>query len=296
MVVTPTETFVRHPDVSVIMPTFNAQAYVGEAIASVLAQTLGAWELLVIDDGSTDSTVSVVDELRGKDARIKLLRTKSNSGPAEARNVGIAAARGQYIAFLDSDDVWFPQKLAHQLSVMSESGAAFCCAAYRILRDNQITAQTVHVPPVITYSRMLRGSVIGCLTVVYDTRILGKCRFDDGRSWIDGSIYRRWINKVGHEDYALWLHLLRTNEQRGVNNQYRFVGIDEPLAAYRVHDSSFSSSKKRAALYQWIIYRRSEKLGLLRSLYYFLQYAMSGVTKNLLRRSRHQRDDAPSLP
>jgi glycosyltransferase involved in cell wall biosynthesis len=262
--------------VSIIMPAFNSARHISEAIDSVVAQSYPSWELLVVDDCSRDTTPDIVKGYSRADQRIKLVSLDRNSGPAEARNAGIKLAQGRYVAFLDSDDLWFERKLEIQLRELQARGAAFCYSSYVIRKDGDNRERAYDVPPSVTYREMLRGSVIGCSTVIYDTTIVGKRFFQSGDDVLTKSWYRHFIDGIGHEDYALWLSILRDIESRkGIG----VVGIAEPLAIYRVRNTSFSSRKLKAALFQWIIYRKYEQIGIVKSILNFIHYGVKGVLK-----------------
>lgn len=265
------------PLVSVIMPAFNAARYISEAMASVQAQTIAGWELLVVDDGSTDGTVAMVMNAAVADPRIRLLATGGRGrGPAMARNLGLRASRGRYIAFLDSDDTWFPEKLAVQLRALAN--AAFCFSAYGLVQGQTPTGRVRPVPPSTSYQAMLKGSVIGCLTVVYDSAVFGKPEFPGAGDVKLAWPWNRWPGQIGHEDYALWLRMLRQAAQSSLP----VVGIQQPLAAYRLHAASFSASKAKAAAFQWLVYRYHERLGWLTSAYYFAHYIVRAMTRRAL--------------
>jgi teichuronic acid biosynthesis glycosyltransferase TuaG len=242
------------PRVSVIMPAFNSAPYIEEAIRSVQAQTVGDWELVVADDGSTDETAEIVRRMNDNDNRVKLLCLGGRQGPARARNAAIEAAKGRFIAFLDSDDVWKPEKLERQIAFMREQDVAFSFTAYDRIDEQGESHGTVQAPRPVTYRQLLSYCVIGCLTAVYDTEKLGKQFMPD--------IPKR-------QDYALWLQILKQLD--------RAWPIDESLAVYRVRRGSVSSNKLLAARHNWRLYRDIEKLGFVRSAYYFCQYAVRGV-------------------
>lgn len=246
--------------ISVIMPTYNSERFVSESIQSVLDQTYQDWELIVSDDGSTDGTVALVDHFQKSDDRIRLLSPNGNNGPAHARNLAIAAAQGRYIAFLDSDDLWKPMKLARQLEFMQERDVAFSFSSYDRIDEcgNFINTHWVHTP--VNYRGLLKTCVIGCLTAVYDTEKFGKVYMPDIRK---------------RQDFALWLRILKRTEKA--------VPLPESLAQYRVRKSSVSSNKLNAAQYTWSIYREVEKIGLLQSSYYFAHYAANGLINTYVR-------------
>jgi glycosyltransferase involved in cell wall biosynthesis len=272
--------------VSIVMPAHNSEKYVGAAIESVLNQTQRDWELIVVDDASNDGTSNLVSEFSARDSRIQVYRFERSVGPARARNLAIQHATGRYIAFLDSDDVWLPNKLEHQLRKMQESGAVLSFTAYKkVDADGQVGKTTIGVPSTVTYSDLLRTNVIGCLTAVYDTQALGKMYMPEDARRED---YRLWLQilklRTHHEDYALWLAILRRMfRDRGSVARKTVIGINEVLAYYRIHSRSVSRNKLRAAAMQWAVYRQVEKLSLLKSIYYFAHYAYHGYKKARLR-------------
>ncbi len=218
--------------VSVIVPAYNAAATIERCLASVQAQSCPDWELLVVDDASTDDTVQKIAAQAATDSRIRLLRNTANSGmPAVPRNLGIAEARGRFLAFLDADDTWEPAKLQVQIAAMKDSGEAISCTAYSVVDRQGNFLGSLVPPPLVDYAALLRANTLGCSTVVYDVEALGKCYFPE----------------VGHEDYALWLSLTA----RG----HRVLGVQAPLARYQKASGSVSANKFRVLGYFWRIYR-----------------------------------------
>lgn len=266
------------PLVSIVMPAYRAERHIASSIQSVVEQSHLDWELIVVDDCSPDATTDVVNEWSERDPRIRLIRMPKNSGPAGARNAGINEARGRYLAFLDSDDVWLPRKLEVQIAAMEVQNAAFSCTSYEVFKGHE-TIRTVHVPNLISYRRMLRGSVIGCLTVMYDTHLIGKRYFPNLDALIMCTSYASRLGHVRHEDYALWLDILSTRSRQGI--PVVCIGIPAVLARYNDGGGSFSSDKSSAALSQWIIYRRHIKLGLVSAAYNFVCYSFAGVIRRL---------------
>jgi len=253
-----------HCLVSVITPCRNCEAFIGAAIDSVRAQTLADWEMIVVDDASTDASAAIVADYAARDRRICLVPLPRPAGAASARNTAIASARGRYIAFLDSDDLWFPDKLAKQVAFMTAHNQAFSYASYRLIDARDGVLGVFTVAPSITRADLLKVSSVSCLTAMYDTRHLGRMYMPDIR--------------VGH-DYALWLEILKRVETAR--------GLTEPLAAYRINKTSLSSDKFRAARRRWWIYRRHERLGRAVSAYYFCHYAYHGLRKYGAARIRH---------
>ncbi|XZG70806.1 glycosyltransferase family 2 protein [Chitinibacteraceae bacterium HSL-7] len=255
--------------VSVVMPAFNALPYVTEAIDSVLAQTHGNWELLVVDDGATDGTRQVLEDYAARDLRIRVLATSGREGPARARNLAIAASTGHYIAFLDSDDVWLPEKLEKQLAAMRSTGAWLCYSAYYKIDAAGVKSAQPVVPPLwVDYRTLLKSNHIGCLTGIFDASALGRVPMPD--------IAKR-------QDLGLWLRLTRRIAAMGEDCRRRVLGLAEPLALYRVHAGTVSSSKGNAAAWQWKLYRDVERLSVPAAAYYFFHYAVRGFLKYRIR-------------
>nr|WP_295375578.1 glycosyltransferase family 2 protein [Pseudoxanthomonas sp.] len=248
----PEETDTR---VSVIMPVYNAEQTLLRSAESVLAQTFGRVELILIDDGSRDGSAAIIAELAARDDRVVAIR-QANAGVAAARNAGLRAARGTHIAFLDSDDWWVPRKLELQLARMRQTGARICYASYqRVAEDGRLLSK-VSPPLSVDYRRMLGSNHIGNLTGIYE-RGLGEASFQ----------------RMGHEDYVFWLERVR---QAGSAVR---VEDDEPLAYYLVRNGSVSANKLRAAGWQWRIYRQVEGLSAPRAAWYMIHYIRNALWK-----------------
>ncbi|MCI8492604.1 MULTISPECIES: glycosyltransferase family 2 protein [Anaerotruncus] len=242
------------PLVSVIMPMYNSEKTVELAIASVQRQDLKSWELIVLDDGSTDASAQIVEQIKSKDSRIRLIVSSINGGVAARRNDGIELANGKYIAFLDSDDCWKADKLHRQLELLQKTGAQLCYTGYCIQGLDGQTDQGYYPPEQTSYEEMLCENVVGCSTVLVEKSCLPCAPFS---------------SRFFHEDYALWLILLR----KGVC----FVGIPELLVNYRC--GGRSSNKLKAALKRWEIYRKQESLSILRAGKYLWSYAWRAKRK-----------------
>ncbi len=247
--------------VSVVTPMYNASAHIGETIESVRRQSHRDWEMWVIDDCSSDDSATVVENLARRDKRIRLVRLRENVGPAEARNIGIEAARGRYLAFLDSDDLWHPDKLQRQIEFMRAGSRLTYTAYQKISEDGAHLGRPIPARSEVGYAQMLNTNAIPCLTAMLDLRQVGK----------------HYMPLVGHEDYAYWLDILRD----GIVAH----GLDEVLAYYRVRAGSVSNDKLKAAGFQWRIYRRVEKLSLPRSLYHFTRYTFHGLKKQRINKA-----------
>ncbi len=242
--------------VSIITPTYNASDFLRETLDCLRAQTYTDWELLITDDASTDNTCEIVEEYIALDERIRLFRLKKNAGPAGARNHSVKNAKGRYIAFCDSDDLWTSDKLEKQIAFMKSNGYAFTYAPYHLMSETGIHIDTFLPREKVNYNDLLYTCDIGCLTAIYDASLLGRVYMVD-----------LW-NK---EDYALWLAILKRIE-------YAF-SYPEPLGYYRIRSKSISSNKIKTLKYLWEMYYRIEKLSFLRSLYLLLVYSMHGINK-----------------
>jgi teichuronic acid biosynthesis glycosyltransferase TuaG len=239
--------------VSVIMPAFNAEDFIAQAMESVVNQTHSDWELIIVDDCSNDRTASIIDSHARDEPRIVFLQQQQNQGVAAARNRALEAAQGEYIAFLDSDDYWLPNKLERQLAIMAEKGALICCSNYMRMDEKGNELGIVEPPRSIHYKDLLKSNFIGNLTGIYKAKELGKVFF----------------KSIAHEDYVAWLTILKSE-----NPAYC---IPEVLAFYRVYDQSTSSNKFKTVSWQWKIYREEEQLGFFHSLYlmfFYMYYAL----------------------
>ena len=177
------------PTVSIITPSYNSSNFIAETIKSVLNQTYQEWEMIIIDDYSSDISINIIEKYIKKDNRIKLLKLEKNVGPAYARNIGIKEAKGKYISFLDSDDIWYPNKLEEQIKFMQKNDLSLTYSSYETIDENNLKINIRFVKEKISYKDMLKSNHIGNLTGIYDCEKIGKYYMDN----------------VGHEDYTLWL-------------------------------------------------------------------------------------------
>jgi len=245
--------------ISIIMPSYNASKYIKESIQSVLEQTYTNWELIIVDDCSTDETPQILRDMEKRDARIRVFYEKENGGAAVARNKALEHARGQFIAFLDSDDCWKRNKLAVQLVFMKQYGFAFTFTAYEYMSEEGIPlGKRVVAPLEVTYQDLLKNTIVGCLTVMIDRNETGPIQMPTIRT---------------RQDLATWLGILK----RG----YKAYGINEVLAEYRVGNVSISANKWKAAQKTWFVYREIERLNLLKATWCFSHYAFHAVRKRL---------------
>lgn len=245
------------PLVSVIMPAYNAADFIEEAIASVRAQTIEEWELFVIDDGSRDQSYELALSFGQIDPRIKVLRNKENMGVSKTRNRGIAMASGKYIAFLDSDDVWYPEKLQRQLEVLHSTNAAITYCAYEIIGPSGENVKPDYlVPPMVTYQVLLKQNYIQCSAMLIKAELVKKYLFN---------------TEYYHEDYILSLDILKEGEIA--------AGCTELLLRWRYVANSRSFDKKRSAANRWKIYRNYLKLPFVHCVWLFIAYAIGGIKK-----------------
>lgn len=238
--------------VSIIMPAYRCRNTLLRAVDSVLAQSYPHWQLIVVVDACPDDCHEVLNAIN--DERVIVLHNQHNLGVALTRNQGIEYATGQYIAFLDADDYWLPEKLAKQVAVL-QAGHDIVFSAY--FREYHGGRKVVTIPTTTTWHTMLKSNVIGNLTGIYDADKLGKVL----------------QKNIGHEDYVMWLTLLKTASA--------VCGIQEPLAVYTVQPSSASANKLRAASWQWRIYRHELGLGFTTSAYYLIRYFFNAMAKRI---------------
>ena len=260
--------------VSIVVPVYNAGKYIENTIRMVEDQTFENWELVLVDDCSSDNSRAVIreylaarpeaaGEAKAPKGAIRLIEKEKNQGAAMARNTGVDAARGRYIAFLDADDVWLPQKLEKELEFMKRSRAAFVFTSYEFGDEKaEGTGRIVHAPELLTYRRALSRTVIFTSTVLLDTqRLCGA-----GKDLIHMPV-------VESEDTALWWRILRGG--------FDAYGLDEVLVIYRRPAGSLSSNKLKAIRRIWNLYRNQEGLSLLSSAYHFVFWAFRATARRI---------------
>ena len=239
--------------VSIIMPAYNCERFIAEAIQSVQAQTYANWELIIVDDCSTDQTRTIIEKFALEDKRIIFLKNEINSGAAASRNKAVEAASGRYMAFLDGDDVWMPEKLERQLAFMISNNYVFTCTDYLKI-DEQSNELDEIVPALNADYRAMLKRCPGNSTVVYDSEILGKFTVPVMRN---------------REDYVMWLDVIKKAEM--------LHGLHEILGCHRIGMQSLSSNKFKLVKYHWVIYRNIEGISLIKSLYYTSYWIFRGV-------------------
>lgn len=247
--------------VSIITPSWNSEKYIEKTIESVQNQTYSNWEMIIVDDCSTDKTVEIVEEISKIDSRIKLLRQSTNAGAAKARNRSLSESSGRYVAYLDADDIWKPTKLEKQIDFMKAQNCGFSCASYEVIDDEgNALNKEVHMLPSVDYVGFLTNNLLQTVGIMVDTSIIDK------KYLVMPDIRRR-------QDAATWLQVLKAG--------YKCYGIDEVLAEYRRAENSLSSNKVKAVKGVWSLYRDIEKLSLPFSCYCFVRYAVMAVWKRI---------------
>lgn len=245
------------PLVSIITPSYNSLAFIRETIESVQAQSYPHWEMIIVDDKSKDESVHVINHYVKDDQRIKLISLTQNIGTAKARNVAIKKAKGNYIAFLDSDDLWLPTKLEEQVTFMQKGNLSFSFTSYSLINEdgNHMNIE-VKAPKVVDYKYLIGNTTIGCLTVMLDRQQIKQIE----------------MPVIQPEDTALWLLLLKQGHQA--------YGLQKVLSKYRIVSNSVSRNKFKAAYRYWKLLRSQEKLNLVKANFYFGKYAYHAYNKN----------------
>ncbi|NLL05952.1 MAG: glycosyltransferase family 2 protein [Clostridiaceae bacterium] len=243
--------------VSIITPTYNCGKFIGETIESVQMQTYKNWEMIIVDDKSTDNTQQIVSLYCEKDKRIKYFLLNENSGAAIARTKAMEMAKGKYMAFLDGDDLWYPNKLYEQINFMEKNNYAFTCTAYEQIDEyGRLLNRVIKTIPKTSYNRLLLDCPVGNSTVMYNVEKLGKFSVPDIRK---------------RNDDALWLRILKKEKY--------IYGMDKVLMKYRIRSNSISSNKMQLVKYHWKLYRDIEKLSTVRSLFHIWMWGVLKLFK-----------------
>lgn len=243
--------------VSIVTPTFNSANYILATIESVQKQTYTNWEMILVDDGSSDETEDIILKIQENENRIQFYKLDQNSGPAIARNKGIEKAKGEYLTFIDADDIWFPTFIENSINTIKNTTIPFVFSSYKRSNENlEFIYSDFIVPKKVTYNDILKTNSISCLTAFIDIKTLGKK-------------YMPIIKK--RQDMGLWLQYLKV-----IPIAY---GIQEPQAIYRIRKNSLSRKKSDLIHYQWQFYRKVENLSILKSIYYMLHWMFRGFLK-----------------
>ena len=245
--------------VSIIIPVHNAKNYIAETVNSVLSQTENDWELILAENGSDDGTGEELERLSLTDERIRVLRL-TTKGAALARNEGLKVSKGRYIAFLDADDLWKPEKLEKEIRFMQETNAAFAFTGYEFGDENAVpTGKIVRVPETLNHKQAMKNTTIFTSTVMFDTSLIDKEKL--------------FMPNIKSEDTALWWSVLRQG--------YLAHGLNENLVLYRRPAKSLSSNKIEALRRIWNLYRKWEKLSFFKSCWYFINWAFRAVGRRI---------------
>ncbi len=245
--------------VSIITPVYNSGEYIYDTINSVLAQTYTNWEMIIVDDCSTDNTRQIAECFCKKDERIKLIKHTKNQGVATARNTALENASGEYIAFLDGDDLWSEKKLEKQVAFMEENGYVLTYTAYqKFSSDSKAKSKVIYVPSQMTVKEIYYNTAIACLTVMVNRQKVGDFR----------------MPMLDHaEDQCTWQTILKKG--------YVAYGLNENLALYRVSAHSLTGNKMKSAQKQWKVYRNHHNFSFVKSSIYFASYAIRAIIKHL---------------
>lgn len=238
--------------VSIITPTYNCAKFIAKTIDSVRAQTYQNWEMIIVDDRSQDNTREIVESYMKEDSRIQYHILAENSGAAVARTEAMKLAKGSYMAFLDSDDLWTPDKLKRQIEWMNDNGYAFSCTAYeQIDEEDNPLKRTIKAVKKTSYNRLLLDCPVGNSSVMYNVEKMGKFEVPNIRK---------------RNDDALWLQMLKKEKY--------IWGMQDVLMKYRIRKNSISSNKFKVIKYHWILYRKIERLSFVRSVFHIFWWCV----------------------
>ncbi len=243
--------------VSIITPTYNCAEFIGRTIESAQAQTYSNWEMIIVDDLSSDDTKDIVDKYAKNDSRIKYHLLQKNSGAAVARTEAMKLASGSYMAFLDSDDIWTPDKLEKQIAFMEQNGYAFSCTAYEQIDEDDVPlGKIIKTVKKTNYNRLLLDCPVGNSSVMYNVETMGKFEVPNIRK---------------RNDDALWLQMLKKEKY--------IWGMQDVLMRYRIRKNSISSNKLQLIKYHWMLYREIEHLNVFRSAFHICYWCFLKVFK-----------------
>lgn len=245
--------------ISIVIPVYNAEKYMEKTIQSVICQTYQNWELLLVDDGSVDGSRDIMKRYEGE--KIRCFYCDKNEGPANARNIGLANAKGRYLAFVDADDLWIEDKLEKQLDFMRKHKYAFVFTSYEFADETgKRTGCVAHAPARVTYRDILKNTTIAPSTTMFDRR-----QIPDELLFTPLGVLK--------EDGALWMKILK--------NKHTAYGLDEVLMIYRRHDGAYSGNKLKQVWGKWQLYRHVEKMPVLKSLYYVILNTWGAVKRRM---------------
>lgn len=245
--------------VSIITPSYKSKKYIKETIDSVQKQSFHKYEMIIVDDCSPDESADYIESIL-PDERFKLIRLETNVGAAEARNVAIRQAKGKYIAFLDSDDLWYPEKLEKQIKFMQNNELAFSYTSYDLINESgDKLNKVIKSVTSINFDGYMKNTIIGCLTVMIDRSKVKPFLMPNLRS---------------SHDMALWGDIMK-------NNDIKAYGMSDVLSSYRLVSTSNTANKKKAAKEVWNVYREYFKFNCIKSSWFFINYAIHAILKRL---------------
>ena len=246
--------------ISIITPVYNSSRFITEVINSVLSQTYKNWEMIIVDDQSIDDSVDIIKDVIKNDSRFKVIELKCNVGAAQCRNAALNEMSGRFVAFLDSDDIWYPSKLEKQISFMLRKDAAISFTSYELINEcGEGKNQIINAVKELDQIGYLKNTIIGFSTSMIDTKIIGN-EF-------------RFLNIRTRQDTSLWITLL--------GKGFLAYGIPTVLTKYRIHSESISKNKYKAAKQVFNLYFNIHQLGFFKSMYYFIFYAFNACKKRL---------------
>ena len=241
--------------VSIIMPNYNCAKYLPETINSVMAQTYQNWELIFVDDCSTDNSLEIIKGYN--DPRIRVFQNEKNSGAAISRNYALREAKGRWMAFLDSDDIWAKEKLSEQLEFMETNKYAFSFTHFYFDKNDGKLTEFSPKKDFYTYKDILKHNYMACPTVIYDTFQVGKVEMP--------------VEAEKREDFGCWLKILK----QGIDAYC----LHKCLLTVKIHAGSVSHNKVKMIKWQWNVYRKVEKINVFMSFYYLVCWAIKGILK-----------------
>lgn len=245
--------------ISIITPSYKSKLFITDTIQSVHNQTYNNYEMIIVDDCSPDGSAEYIENIL-PDERFKLIKLKENIGAANARNVAIEKAQGRYIAFLDSDDLWYPEKLEKQIKFMQENNVAFSYTSYDLIDESGIKLdKKIKSISNINFNDYMKNTIIGCLTVMIDRDKVKPFLMPNLRS---------------SHDMALWGDIMK-------NNDIKAYGMSDVLSSYRLVSTSNTANKKKAAKEVWNVYREYFKFNFIKSSWFFINYAIHAILKRL---------------
>jgi glycosyltransferase involved in cell wall biosynthesis len=266
------------PLVSVIMPNYNYLFYLEQSVQSVLQQTFSNFELIIVDDASADGSVELLKDLQQKDARIKVLYNQENRGVVFCRNTAIEISEGQYLSFIDPDDIWNLNKLEVQLNALQNNQGNLCFSDIQIIDANgNKLKKRKHSFNEYSYKSLLKRNFVPHSSLLLQRDILGNIRYPEilpkhaSEKWLMSKL---GIKKIIHEDYALLLHIFK-------NKAVHAIHINEVLVLYRVHNNNYSGNHFKKLLSLYCIYKNTQGFGVIKSMYFTVRLAFFASVKNI---------------